>query len=103
MDPEELQWQNMMLLTVVQACIGLISQPIRGIWIEFENGREFKIHFDVSELNEELSEDIESIVFLTASYLELAHAQRVDREIHLDGARPKADQMHFRWVFLPKS
>jgi hypothetical protein len=62
-----------------------------------------RIHVSLSELNEDLLEDVEKIVIETIAYLGLEYADRVDREIHLDNAKPKVDQTRYRWIYLPKA
>lgn len=56
-----LAWENQVVIQLVQALLGMVSQPQLGVAIEFD-GDALTLHFAVSELTDELQSDIAEVV-----------------------------------------
>jgi hypothetical protein len=101
-DPDELAWANERWLAAVQACLGRISEPVQAVWIQFEDDGDMTIHVRLSELNEELAEDVDRIGVEAVAYVPPDYASRIGTQIHVGEARPDVDQRRYRWVYLSK-
>lgn len=56
-----LEWENHVVLMVGQALLGLVSPEMRGVAVEFD-GESVTVHFAVTQLDDELREDIDEVV-----------------------------------------
>lgn len=98
--PKALQWENYVVLAVVQAMLGYVQSTIRGVAVEFD-GTSVVIHFAIAEMTPELQEELDDVV---ADVEGLLWPERPDvvKRVFLGDSGPEWDGRHHRLVILAK-
>ncbi|WP_017557368.1 hypothetical protein [Nocardiopsis baichengensis] len=102
MDQEDLDWENGLVLDLVQAQLGLISSNIVAIAIraDKEQGR-IELLFWAHEENEELAEDIEDIIF-ELEVLRDGINPAIESEVNIGRPDPAELRSYGRMVYRSK-
>ncbi|MCP3755658.1 hypothetical protein NLX94_12250 [Streptomyces sp. TBY4] len=74
-----LERENYLIIQVMQACLGLISDSVRGISVQVDTER-ITLYFSVSNRSPELEEDIDDIQFELDAFTEGRFY--IDAEVH---------------------
>jgi hypothetical protein len=84
-DPDELRFQNGVVVSVVQAAFGVVSADMREIWIEFSHSRDVVLHVRVVEITGTVEEDVEDLLGeLDALFVGDDEMGNLSTEIHED-------------------
>ncbi len=95
-----LEWENRVVLMVMQALLGLVSPTLRGVAVEID-GAAVTIHFVVSNLSEAVQEDIDEVVGDVEGLL-LPDEPEVRSRIFVGSPGPGWEGRHHRLVLLAK-
>lgn len=98
---DALAWENAVALTIVQALLGLTSEDLVGVSFEVV-GSEIVIHFAVTQLTEEIEEDVEDIIGEVQGLLWPENVD-VSSRIYVDVIRQEWVLLPHRMVYLTKS
>ncbi len=95
-----LEWENRVVLTVVQALLGFASPILRGVAVEID-GKTVTVHFAVSELDEATKEDVADVIGDVEGLL-WPETPEVRSRIVIGSAGPGWDGRQYRMVLLAK-
>lgn len=97
---DPLEWENRVVLMVVQALLGMVSPLLRGVAVETD-GDTVTVHFAVSWLGEEVEDDLQDVVGEVEGLL-WPETPRVQSHVSVGSAGPGWKGRRHRLVFLAK-
>jgi hypothetical protein len=95
-----LDWENRVVLMVVQALLGLVSPVFRGVAVEID-GETVTVHFAVAALSEEITEDVQDVIGDVEGLL-WPEMPAVRSQIFVGSAGPGWEGRQHRMVLLAK-
>lgn len=95
-----LDWENRVVLSVVQALLGFVTPLLRGVAVELD-GDTVTIHFAVSELDAETADDIADVIGDVEGLLWPTEVN-VTSNVHQGEAGPDWEGRQHRMVLLAK-
>lgn len=97
---DALEWENRIVLMVVQALLGLVSPKLRGVAVEIE-GDVITVHFPVAQLDDVTKDDVDDIIGDVEGLL-WPDTPHVRPRIYVGSAGPEWEGRHHRMVLLAK-
>jgi hypothetical protein len=95
-----LDWENTIVLMVVQAMLGLVAPGLRGVAVEID-GEVVTLHFAVARVDDELREDVDDIIGDVEGLL-WPQTPEVRSRVTVGDAGPSWEGRQHRLVYLAK-
>lgn len=95
-----LDWENRVVLAVVQALLGFVSPILRGVAVEVD-GDTITVHIAVAKLEESVKEDIQDVLGDVEGLL-WPETPNVHSRIYVGSAAPGWEGRQHRLVLLAK-